>query len=101
MPADHVGEDAVRRVRTQLGELLRNLIDISVAQGSTLAQEWTGWALLAATSAQQIYENELPHPARTAAPALSRTLAFTACNTGRALIIATAVDLIDVAELAA
>ncbi len=98
--AEHAGEESARRIKTQLGDLLRDLGDGSVAHDSAVAQEWTGWALLAVMRSLQIHATVLPDPSRAGQDAMGRVLAFTAYRTGQALITAAAVDLIDMAERA-
>jgi hypothetical protein len=87
-----IGEP-VSGIASSIGNMLLRAVSKSVQRDSAKAQEWTGWALLAAMHAMAAHEDELPVPGRTRhdPPA---ALAGAAFRTGRALTVLIAGDLI-------
>ncbi|WP_157437998.1 hypothetical protein [Actinomadura latina] len=82
-----------------LGGMVRRFIVESIAaqESHGRAQEWTGWALLAAMHAMETYDHKLPVPGRTLRD-LDGVGAYLAFDMGRRIIVAAAIDLIDQAE---
>jgi hypothetical protein len=91
------GPEQARRATSHLGGQLRDRIDNAVETHQALAQEWTGWALLAAAEALRINELVLPVPGHGSHD-ISGILTATAYRTGHALVSATAIALITMAE---
>ena len=84
---------------TLLGDMLGPLIvqGISDRESHGKAQEWTGWALLAAMYAMEMHDHVLPVPGRNARDR-NAALAGAAFEAGRRITIAAALNLIDRAE---
>jgi len=87
------------QLQAMLGDMLGPLIVQGIPDQEThgKAQEWTGWALLAAMHAMEMHDHVLPVPGRNARD-FNASLAEEAFQTGRRITIAAALNLIDRAE---